>query len=88
MIWAIMALYEDPRNKGGRPTTVSGGMVKTKQTGVDSSSAWALNFQHLDAQVGPKSPKASCQLKSPFELGHFILQHYDSSASARSRDAL
>jgi len=51
LIWAILALYEDPRNGKVAPSAVSGAMVKTKTTGVDSSTAFVLDFQHLDAQA-------------------------------------
>ncbi|KAG9036036.1 hypothetical protein FRB95_010036 [Tulasnella sp. JGI-2019a] len=51
LVWAILALYEDPRNGKAAPSAVSGSMVKTKLTGVDSSTAFVLDFQHLDAQA-------------------------------------
>ncbi|KAG8881555.1 hypothetical protein FRB97_009389 [Tulasnella sp. 331] len=47
----LETLYEDPRNGTARPSAVSGSMVKTKSTGVDSSTAFVLDFQHLEAQV-------------------------------------
>jgi len=51
LVWAIVALYEDARNNKTAPSTVSGSIVKTKLTGVDSSTAFVLDFQQLDAQA-------------------------------------
>ncbi|KAH9945723.1 NAD(P)-binding protein [Amylocystis lapponica] len=52
MIWAIVALYEHPSNKGALPTGVSASMVKTPITGVDSSTSWTVNFtETLRAQA-------------------------------------
>lgn len=51
MIWAILALYEDPRNEKSPPSRVSGSIIKTEITGVDSSTAWVLDFQKLGAQA-------------------------------------
>ena len=47
-----MTLYEHPANKGARPTSISGTMLKTPITGVDSSTSFTLNFsEHLHAQA-------------------------------------
>ncbi|KAG9047706.1 hypothetical protein FS837_001670 [Tulasnella sp. UAMH 9824] len=51
LIWAILALYEDPRNEKRHPTRITGNMIKTKLTGVDSSTVFVLDFEHLDAQA-------------------------------------
>ena len=37
-------LFEHPKNKGARPTSISGSMLKTKITGVDKSTSFTLNF--------------------------------------------
>lgn len=46
-----MALYEDPRNEKRHPSRITGNMIKTKLTGVDSSTVFVLDFEHLDAQA-------------------------------------
>ncbi|KIO20023.1 hypothetical protein M407DRAFT_142228 [Tulasnella calospora MUT 4182] len=51
LIWAILALYEDPRNEKRHPTRITGNMIKTKLTGVDSSTVFVLDFEHLEAQA-------------------------------------
>ncbi|KAI0343246.1 NAD-P-binding protein [Trametopsis cervina] len=52
MIWAVLGLYEHPANKGARPTSITGSILKTPLTGVDSSTTIVLNFtEHLQAQA-------------------------------------
>ncbi|KAJ3486810.1 hypothetical protein NLI96_g3983 [Meripilus lineatus] len=52
MVWAVIGLYEHPSNKNARPSKVTGNIVKTKLTGVDSSTAFVLNFtETLQAQA-------------------------------------
>jgi len=51
MIWAIMCLYEHPRNQLRYPDHISGAMLKTPLTGVDASAAWTLTFNQLHAQA-------------------------------------
>lgn len=52
MIWAVVGLYEHPANEKALPTSVSGAMVKTPLTGVDSSTSFTLNFtEKLRAQA-------------------------------------
>ena len=52
MIWAVLALYEHPANKKARPTNITGAMLKTPLTGVDSSTAFTLTFSEtLQAQA-------------------------------------
>jgi len=52
MIWAVLALYEHPSNKEARPTNITGSILKTPLTGVDSSTSFILNFtEHLQAQA-------------------------------------
>ncbi|KAH7094040.1 NAD(P)-binding protein [Auriculariales sp. MPI-PUGE-AT-0066] len=51
LVWAIIALYERGANKGAKPSSISGSMVKTALTGVDLSTAFVLNFQNIEAQA-------------------------------------
>lgn len=51
LVWAIIALYERPQNGGAKPSKVTATMVKTELTGVDSSTAFVLNFQNIGAQA-------------------------------------
>lgn len=52
MIWAVLALYEHPANKKAKPTSVTGSILKSPLTGVDSSTSFTLNFtEHLQAQA-------------------------------------
>ncbi|EJD48285.1 NAD(P)-binding protein [Auricularia subglabra TFB-10046 SS5] len=51
LVWAIIALYERPENKGAKPSKVTGTMVKTELTGVDATTTFVLDFQHLGAQA-------------------------------------
>ncbi|KAI0821575.1 hypothetical protein BC629DRAFT_1462006 [Irpex lacteus] len=61
MIWAVLALYEHPANKKARPTNITGSILKTPLTGVDSSTSWTLTFsEHLQAQA-----ILSCSLTVP-----------------------
>jgi len=50
-VWAVVAMYEDPRNNKSAPSSVSGAMLKSSLTGVDSSTAFVLNFEKLGAQA-------------------------------------
>lgn len=52
MIWAVLALYEHPANKKALPTSITGSILKSPLTGVDSSTTFTLNFtEHLQAQA-------------------------------------
>ncbi|TCD69642.1 hypothetical protein EIP91_006867 [Steccherinum ochraceum] len=52
MIWAVVALYEHPSNKKAYPTKITGSIIKSPLTGVDSSTSWTLNFtKTLQAQA-------------------------------------
>ncbi|KAH8104136.1 NAD(P)-binding protein [Cristinia sonorae] len=63
MIWAVVALYEHPSNKKAYPTKITGSILKTPLTGVDSSTTWTLNFtENLRAQA---ILSASITLPSP-----------------------
>ncbi|KAJ3515395.1 hypothetical protein NMY22_g14464 [Coprinellus aureogranulatus] len=44
LVWAIIALYENPANNKSLPSTITGNMLKTPLTGVDSSTAFTLSF--------------------------------------------
>ncbi len=53
---AIVALYEHPLNKSTFPTHISGSMLKTQLTNVDSSTSFSVNFSagelHAQASLG------------------------------------
>lgn len=51
MMWAILALYEDPRNENSAPSRVSASMIRATPTGVDRNIALVLEFPKLGAQV-------------------------------------
>ncbi|TFK51740.1 NAD-binding protein [Heliocybe sulcata] len=51
MIWAIVGLYEHPSNGFAGPSSVSGAMVKTPITGVDSATSWTLTFDKSGMQA-------------------------------------
>jgi len=51
LVWAIIALYEDPANGNARPSSITGSMLKTPLTGVDKSTCFVLNFDKIDAQA-------------------------------------
>ncbi|KAH7890692.1 hypothetical protein F5I97DRAFT_1826759 [Phlebopus sp. FC_14] len=44
LIWAILALYEHPANKGSKPSNVTATMLKTPLTGVDRSTSFTVTF--------------------------------------------
>ncbi|TFK26237.1 NAD(P)-binding protein [Coprinopsis marcescibilis] len=44
LVWAIIALYENPANNKAHPSRVTGAMVKTPISGVDSSTGFTLTF--------------------------------------------
>ncbi|KAG8893707.1 hypothetical protein FRB99_001790, partial [Tulasnella sp. 403] len=77
LVWTILALYEDPRNQKSPPTRISSGMVKTTQTGVDSSTSFTLDFQRLGAQailscsITIPSPPAALVMR--FRRGNIIV---------------
>ncbi|KAG9087936.1 hypothetical protein FRC06_002299 [Ceratobasidium sp. 370] len=50
-VWATIALYEHTLNKREAPSSVTGSMLKTKLTGVDSSTTFVLNFDKIEAQA-------------------------------------
>ncbi|KAF9221402.1 NAD(P)-binding protein [Gyrodon lividus] len=57
LIWAILALYEHPSNKGEKPSNVTGTMLKTPLTGVDRSTSFTVTFS-------PISPSATNTLSA------------------------
>ncbi|KAF8637662.1 hypothetical protein AX17_002730 [Amanita inopinata Kibby_2008] len=44
LVWAIMALYEHPRNNFAKPTHIAGSMLKTPLTNVDSNTSFTLTW--------------------------------------------
>ncbi|KAF8845210.1 NAD(P)-binding protein [Paxillus ammoniavirescens] len=57
LIWAIVALYEHPSNKGEKPSNVTGTMLKTPLTGVDRNTSFTVTFS-------PTSPSATNTLSA------------------------
>ncbi|KAI5124206.1 hypothetical protein M0805_005056 [Coniferiporia weirii] len=52
LVWAIAALYEHPKNEKASPSNISGTMLKTPLTGVDSNTSFSLTFSgKLQAQA-------------------------------------
>jgi len=52
MVWAIMAMYEHPDNKGEAPGHIAASMLKTSITGVDAATTFVLTFNKtLQAQA-------------------------------------
>ncbi|KZV98797.1 NAD(P)-binding protein [Exidia glandulosa HHB12029] len=51
LVWAIIALYERPQNNRSKPSKITGTMVKTDLTGVDSNTTFVLDFQNIGAQA-------------------------------------
>ncbi|KAH9935940.1 NAD(P)-binding protein [Epithele typhae] len=52
MFWCMLGLYEHPSNKGARPTSVTGSILKSSITDVDACSSWTVNFTStLQAQA-------------------------------------
>ncbi|KAF8315327.1 NAD(P)-binding protein [Clavulina sp. PMI_390] len=49
LVWAIIALFEHPDNKLGKPSNVSGSMIKTPRTGVDATTVFVLEFASIGA---------------------------------------
>lgn len=50
-VWAAVVLYEHALNNREAPSNVTGSMLKTKLTGVDSSTTFVLNFDTIEAQA-------------------------------------
>ncbi|EJD07388.1 NAD-binding protein [Fomitiporia mediterranea MF3/22] len=44
MVWAIIAMYEHPKNNRSRPSNITGSMLKTPLTDVDLSTSFTLTF--------------------------------------------
>ncbi|EKM81828.1 hypothetical protein AGABI1DRAFT_112061 [Agaricus bisporus var. burnettii JB137-S8] len=49
MVWAIICIFEHSSNHNSRPTSISGLMLKSPLTGVDTNTSFTLNFP--DAQA-------------------------------------
>jgi len=78
-IWAIMCLYEHPRNKLSYPDQIAGTMLKTPLTGVDASTSWSLAFNTLQAQAS-LSTSITTQGMEPavrirFRRGNILVAH-------------
>ncbi|KAG8742210.1 hypothetical protein FRC11_014454 [Ceratobasidium sp. 423] len=50
-VWAATVLYEHALNNREPPSHIAGSMMRTKLTGVDSSTAFVLNFDKIEAQA-------------------------------------
>ncbi|KAG8688307.1 hypothetical protein FRC11_005664 [Ceratobasidium sp. 423] len=50
-VWAATVLYEHALNNREPPSHIAGSMMKTKLTGVDSSTTFVLNFDNIEAQA-------------------------------------
>ncbi|KAJ7746845.1 hypothetical protein DFH07DRAFT_831478 [Mycena maculata] len=51
LVWAIMALYENPLNKFTPPSNISASILKTPLTGVDANTSFTLTFPKIAAQA-------------------------------------
>lgn len=51
ILWAIMALYHHPDNKGAEPSRISASMLPHPVTGVDLFSSLTLDFDTLPARA-------------------------------------
>jgi len=78
LVWAIIALYEHAANARQRPSQITGSILKTPLTGVDSSTSCTLTFDKLQAQA-----ILSCSITLPpptpgviirFRNGNIIIQ--------------
>lgn len=67
---AIMSLYEHPNNNGAKPSDISGAMLKTPLTDVDSNTSFTLTWSspNFSAQA-----VLSCSINTyPHETGAII----------------
>lgn len=44
LVWAIMALYEHPKNNFAKPSNITGAMLKTSLTGVDCNTSFTVTW--------------------------------------------
>ncbi|KAJ7173759.1 hypothetical protein C8R46DRAFT_122049 [Mycena filopes] len=51
LVWAIMILFENPRNELAAPSNISAAMFKTPLTGVDANTSFTLTFDKIQAQA-------------------------------------
>jgi predicted dehydrogenase len=79
MIWAMMCLYEHPRNKLSYPDQIAGTMLKTPLTGVDASTSWSLTFSKLHAQASLTTsitaPGMDPAVQIRFRKGNILVAH-------------
>ncbi|EAU90616.1 hypothetical protein CC1G_01000 [Coprinopsis cinerea okayama7 len=60
LVWAILALYENPANNKASPSSITGAMLKTPLTGVDSSTVFTLTFDPTaSSESSPSSTLAA-----------------------------
>jgi len=78
-IWAMMCLYEHPRNKLSYPDHIAGAMLKTPLTGVDASTTWSLTFSTLQAQASLSTsitaPGVQPAVNIRFKKGNIFVAH-------------
>ena len=60
LIWAILALYEDSANDKSVLPGIAASIIKTRQTGVDMNTSFALSFPTIPAQA-----RLSCAMNLP-----------------------
>ncbi|KAF8581454.1 NAD-binding protein [Ramaria rubella] len=51
LVWALLALYQNPDNAHTPPAVINGSMLKTPRTGVDVFTSWTLDFPKLGARA-------------------------------------
>jgi len=99
LVWAIIALYEHPDNERARPSNITGAMVKTPITNVDSSTVFILDFQPIQAQailscgitITYPNPSVTIRFRNgnillhgpPFKPTSLTIQHFDKAGSAK-----
>lgn len=71
-----MLLYEHPSNALSRPVSISGSMLKTPLTGVDTNTSFTLNFPSsqavLSTSINVDSPSFGCTVR--YERGSIIVR--------------
>ncbi|QRV74261.1 oxidoreductase family, NAD-binding rossmann fold protein [Ceratobasidium sp. AG-Ba] len=98
-VWAAIALYEHPQNNREAPSSVTGSMLKTKLTGVDSSTTFVLNFDKIEAQailscsitISTPNPalvircgKGNIVVAPPiYKPSGFVVQYFDEPGSSK-----
>ncbi|KII87185.1 hypothetical protein PLICRDRAFT_42835 [Plicaturopsis crispa FD-325 SS-3] len=64
LIWAILALYEHPANKASQPSNITGTMLKTSLTGVDSNTSFTLTFSPSAESTLAAQAVLSCSMNA------------------------